>query len=217
MTKVSTQYKTGKIRIDNQQKIIEAAEIEFAQSGFKGASIMSIAKRAGLPRPNIHYYFDNKLELYNKVLMDTLELWNQIFNQFSADDDPAEALSAYIRAKVMHSKMHPLASKIFTNELINGAPHLAEYLNKDFRKWLRSKSSIIQSWIEQGKMDPVDPFHLMFLIWSSTQYYADSSVQVTAALGKKKISAKDFDAIADSLVHIILKGCGIKPPKPINS
>jgi hypothetical protein len=32
-------------------------------------------------------------------------------------------------------------------------------------------------------------------------------------LGKKKLSAKDFDSIADNLTHIILKGCGVKVKK----
>ena len=40
--------------------------MEFAEFGYKGASIMNIAKRANLPRANVHYYFNSKLELYKK-------------------------------------------------------------------------------------------------------------------------------------------------------
>lgn len=206
----SKSYKTGKIRIDNQAKILEAAELEFAQSGYKGASIMSIAKRANLPRPNIHYYFANKLELYNRVLMDVLSLWNTAFDQISADDDPADAIGDYIYAKVMYSKTNPLASKIFANELIHGAPHLTEYLNTDYRDWVLGKSQVINDWVKQGKMDPVDPFYLILLIWSSTQHYADFSIQVSRVLAKPSLSDEDFEDVADNLRHIILKGCGIK-------
>jgi len=210
MTSIQKNYKTGKIRIDNLAKIIEAAEIEFALSGYKGASIMSIAKRAKLPRPNIHYYFPSKLELYNRVLMDVLALWNDAFDRITADDDPAEAIGAYIYAKVMYSKTNPLASKIFANELIHGAAHLTEYLNEDYREWLIAKTEVMQTWISQGKMDPVDPFYLILLIWSSTQHYADFSVQVSTVLGKQVLVDADYEDIAANLQHIILKGCGIK-------
>jgi len=104
-------YKIGKIRTDNRAKIIAIAEMEFAEFGYKGASIMNIAKRANIPRANVHYYFKSKLELYKKVLMDILQLWNQAFNQITPDDNPADAIGAYIRAKVMYSKTNPLASK----------------------------------------------------------------------------------------------------------
>ena len=209
MSTATRSYKTGKIRIDNLQRSIEAAEFEFAHQGFKGASIMSIANRSGLPRPNVHYYFKNKSELYSRIIMDTLALWNDVFGQISEDDDPADALGAYIRAKVMYSKTNPLGSKIFANEIIHGAPHLGDYLSTDFRDWLQLKSRVIQSWVDQGKMDPVNPLYLIFLIWSSTQHYADFSIQVTSVLGKEQLSDRDFDEIAEDLVHIILKGCGL--------
>lgn len=203
-------YKAGKIRIDNEKAILVAAEQEFAARGFNGASMNRIAEGAGVPRTNVHYYFTSKSDLYGKVLTDIVNLWNDAFNQISPDDDPATAIGAYIRAKVMYSKTNPLASKVFASEILHGAPQLSLYLKKDYRIWLRQKAKVISTWIEQGKMDPVDPFYLIFLIWASTQHYADFSVQVTSVLAKKKLAANDFDTIANNLCHIILKGCGIK-------
>ena len=139
---MQNKYKIGKIRTDNRAKIIAIAEKEFAEFGYKGASIMNIAKRANLPRANVHYYFNSKLELYKKVLFDILQLWNDVFNQITPEDDPADAIGAYIKAKVMYSKTNPLASKIFGNEIIHGAPRISEYLNSDFRDWLKSKSAV---------------------------------------------------------------------------
>lgn len=212
---MQNKYKTGKIRSDNRAKIIAIAETEFAEFGYKGASIMNIAKRADMPRANVHYYFKSKLELYKKVLFDILKLWNDAFNQITPEDDPADAIGAYIKAKVMYSKTNPLASKIFANEIIHGAPQISEYLNSDFRDWLNSKSAVIEHWIKQGKMDPVDPLFLIMLIWSATQHYADFSTQVSAVLDKEKLTEQDFEDVSDNLIHIILKGCGIKPPSTI--
>lgn len=215
MENPENKYKIGKIRTDNRAKILSIAEMEFAEFGYKGASMMNIAKRANMPRANVHYYFKNKLELYKKILADILQLWNQAFNQINPEDNPADAIGAYIKAKVMYSKTNPLASKIFANEIIHGAPRISDYLNSDFREWLKSKSVVIEHWIKQGKMDPVDPLFLIMLIWSATQHYADFSTQVNAVLDKNKLTDQDFEDIANNLTHIILKGCGIKTKSPL--
>lgn len=205
-------YKSGQIRLDNEAEILRAAEQEFADHGFKGASINSIARRAGLPRTNVHYYFNSKLDLYVAVLTGVIDLWNESFGKITPEDDPADALGAYIHSKVMYSQSHPQASKIFASEIIHGAPNLSRYLNKEFRIWFRQKAAVIQSWIDMGKMDEVDPYYLIFLIWGATQHYADFDAQVRAVLGKTRLTNKDYERISANLTRIILKGCGIEPP-----
>ncbi|ABC27986.1 TetR/AcrR family transcriptional regulator [Hahella aquimaris] len=202
----------GRIRQKNEMLILRAAEIEFARHGFKGATVQQIADTAGLPKANVHYYFKSKHDLYLAVLSDIVELWNSAFDAIRPEDSPADALGRYIRSKVMLAKTHPLASKIFATEIISGAPTLGKYLKSNNRQWVREKSAVIQSWIDQGKIDPISPEHLIFLIWSATQHYADFSTQIEAVLGRKKLTSKDFDFAADNLIRIILKGCGVKTP-----
>jgi len=201
----------GRIRQQNQLLIFSAAQEEFVHHGYKGASIKRIAERANLPRANIHYYYKNKLALYDAVLADIVETWNSGFDTIKAEDDPEEALTAYIRAKVMYSKTHPAASRIFASEIIHGAPHLQNYLHGQFFEWMQQKTRTIESWVSQGKMDPIDPIHLLFFIWGATQHYADFGVQVLAAMNKDSLSEEDFEHIAISLVQFVLKGCGISP------
>ena len=50
---------TGRVRKKNQLIILKAAEQDFLEHGFKGASIKGIAERAGIPRANVHYYYKN--------------------------------------------------------------------------------------------------------------------------------------------------------------
>lgn len=205
-------YKSGRIRQDNEAQILRSAEQEFAEKGFEGASINSIAKRAGIPRSNVHYYFNSKLDLYVAVLNGVIELWNEAFSKIKPEDDPAEALATYIRSKVMYSRSYPLASKIFASEIMHGAPNLSNYFKEEFRPWVKKKAAVIQDWVDMGKMDPVDPYHLIFLIWSATQHYADFDLQVCAALGKSRLSKADFEKVSDTLMTIVLKGCGLKVP-----
>jgi len=200
----------GNIRQKNKLLIFNAAKKEFVTYGFKGASIKRIAERANIARANIHYYFDDKTDLYQQLLSNIIEVWNRDFDTLNAEHAPKEALSAYIRAKVMHSKKDPDSSRIFASELIHGAPVLNEYLNSDFKVWLQKKVEVIEAWIAKGLIDKVNPHHLLFLIWSSTQHYADFNVQVVAALDKKNMNKDDFEDVVSSLTQIILKGCGIR-------
>ena len=199
----------GSIRQKNKAIIFSAAKKEFVTYGFKGASIKRIAERAKIARANIHYYFKDKTDLYQQLLSNIIEVWNTDYDTLNADQDPKIALSAYIRAKVMHSKDDPDSSRIFASELIHGAPVLNDYLNTDFKTWLQSKVAVIETWIEQGLIDKVNPHHLLFMIWSSTQHYADFNTQVLAALDKETMSDDDFEEVVASLTQIILKGCGI--------
>ena len=201
----------GRIRQKNEEAIIKAAEEEFARHGFKGTSMNTIAQNVGLPKANLHYYFNNKLGLYLAVLSNILELWDSTFNNLTADDDPAEALERYIRAKMEFSRRQPKASRIFAMEVISGGECLSQYFNQNYLDWFRGRAAVFEAWIAAGKMDAVDPMHLIFLLWSSTQHYADFSSQICRVKQCSRLTKQDFEEAADQLVHIILKGCGLTP------
>ena len=203
----------GDIRKKNKALILNAAKKEFVTFGFKGASIKRIAERANIPRTNIHYYFANKMELYQELLSNIVSIWNSKFDSLTINDDPKTALTAYIRSKVMYSRDDPDASRIFASEIIHGAPVLNDYLNTDFKVWVKTKVDVIQHWSEQGLIDDINPYHLLFLIWGATQHYADFNVQVLAAMDKQKMDEGSFEAIVDSITTIVLKGCGVKTTK----
>jgi len=207
-----TTPKTGRIRTENVKSILKAAELEFATKGYNGASMNAIAQRANMARTNVHYYFKNKLALYGAVLKATTELWGQAFEEVQVTDDPSEALAQYIHTKVLHSKENPMASKLFASEMLHGAPHLDDYLQTDHRQWTRDRAQVIYKWIEQGKMDAVDPYYLIFMIWATTQHYADFDAQVTSVFEKEQLEEEDYEDIARNVIHIILKGCGLKVP-----
>ena len=120
-------------------------------------------------------------------------------------------ITQYIGLKIQFSREHPLSSKIFAQEIIAGAPRLKEYFASHYQVWFASKIAVFKQWADEKKIDPVDPAHLMFLIWSSTQHYADFNSQVSAALGKKSIQEDDYLAATNTLTHIITQGIGCKP------
>ncbi|MDO3721205.1 TetR/AcrR family transcriptional regulator [Marinobacter sp. chi1] len=205
-------YRPGRIRERNREKILQAAEQEFALHGYRGATIQSIAERAVLPKSNVLYYFSNKDRIYSAMLDDILGRWNQVFSDIRPEDDPARALASFIRAKVEMSRQFPLASRLFATEIIQGAPFLMDHLRTDLREWVRGRAAVIQQWIDEGRMAPVDPVQLIFLIWSSTQHYADFQVQILMVENKAEYEQRDFDHAAEFLIDVILRGCGLEKP-----
>jgi len=204
---------SGRIRDRNEQLILDAAEEEFVLRGFKGATIQAIADRAELPKANVHYYFESKEKLYTTVLNRIVALWNTQFGEINADDDPAKALDSFIREKVRLSYQHRRASKLFAMEIISGAPLLEGYIRSDMRAWVRSRAKVIQMWIDNGQMKPCNPVHLIFLIWASTQHYADFDTQVLNIMNHRDYEDDMIEDIADFLSDLILRGCGLKPPR----
>ncbi|WP_222908690.1 MULTISPECIES: TetR/AcrR family transcriptional regulator [Pseudomonadaceae] len=204
--------RAGRIRQKNEERILSAAAEEFARHGFKGTSMNAIALRAGLPKANLHYYFNNKLSLYVEVMRHILDLWDNAFDHLTVDDDPATALAGYIRTKMEFSRKQPQASKIFAMEVISGCECLSEHFNEDYRAWFRGRAAVLQAWSDAGKMDPIDPMHLIFLIWSSTQHYADFSDQIRRITGQRRVTKDDIERGTDTLIRVILKGCGLTPP-----
>lgn len=203
----------GKIRERNRESIMAAAEEEFAQSGFGGTTIQNIADRAGLPKSNVLYYFSNKRRIYYAVLDGIMERWNAVFSTIKAEDDPARTLANLIRVKVEMSRTHPLASRLFAMEIIQGAPFLKDHLRTTMRDWVRDRAKVIQQWIDEGRMARVDPVQLILLIWSSTQHYADFHVQILMIEDKPEYTKQDFDHAAEFLTSVILRGCGLEAPE----
>jgi TetR/AcrR family transcriptional regulator len=199
----------GSIRERNQTKILKAAEAVFAEKGFDGATTAEIAARAGVPKPNIHYYFGTKQQLYDRLIANILEVWLDAMDVIRADADPARALGEYIARKVHASQQWPDSSRVWAIEIIGGGRNVSPFLRGRLRRVVREKGKVLAAWAAEKRMDEVDPAHFFFMIWAATQTYADFGTQVAAVLAKQRLDVTVFAKAEETLKAIILKGCGI--------
>ena len=200
----------GSKRLANEARILKAAEEVFATAGFSGARTAAIARRAGVPKANLHYYFGTKEALYRRLLENLLEVWLGMGDSIRPEADPAQAFAAYIAAKVEHSRRRPYASKVFANEMLHGAPQLRSHLRHALRRWVAAKARVIEGWVAAGRMAPVETRHLFFVIWAMTQTYADFDVQVAAVLGRRRIGPRDYQAATAVITRLVLRGAGLQ-------
>lgn len=188
--------KSPKTRIQREkaEAILSAALDVFATQGFRGATIDEIAARAGLSKPNLLYYFDTKESIHAVLMERLLETWLEPLRGLDPDGDPVAELLDYVTRKLEMARDYPRESRLFANEVLQGAPHLMAYLEGPLKELVDAEAAIIRGWVESGRIAPVDPYHLIFSIWATTQHYADFDVQVVAVLGEARAARRFEDA-----------------------
>lgn len=211
---MTTQHRPAsrkEIRQENEKLILQAAEKTFAEAGFGGATMQLIADVAGLPKANLHYYFPTKESLYRRVVQDIFHVWLQAADIFDEADGPIEGLGAYIDAKMEISRKHPAGSKVWASEVMHRAPVIQDYLETTLRDWTEGRIAVIERWIAQGLMDPVNPRHLLYMLWATTQHYADFNHQIETLNGGRPLNDAQWTEATDTVKRIILTGIGARP------
>lgn len=208
MSDTARPQRRNEIRAQNEALILQAAETVFAEAGFGGATMQLIADMAGLPKANLHYYFATKEDLYRRVVQNIFEIWLHAADCFDAAPGPVEAIGAYVDAKMEISRRHPNGSKVWASEVMHGAPVIQDYLETTLRDWTAGRARLIQNWIDEGRMDPVNPRHLLYMLWATTQHYADFGHQIETLNDGQPLSDAQWLAAKESVKSIILKGIG---------
>ena len=195
-----------RIQREKQDVILDAALNVFSLHGFRGATIDQIAEAAGMSKPNLLYYFSSKEEIHRRLLETMLDLWLDPLREMDAEGDPIPELRSYIRRKLEMARDFPRESRLFANEMLQGAPHAIDVLETELKQLVDDKAKVIEIWMEQGRITRTDPYHLIFSIWATTQHYADFDVQVRAVLGKDRGGEGRFEDAARYLENLFMNG-----------
>ncbi|MFZ6758900.1 TetR family transcriptional regulator C-terminal domain-containing protein [Undibacterium sp. Ji50W] len=188
-----------------EARILQAAVEVFAEAGYAGSSLASIAERAGISKQNLLYYFSTKQILYEKVLDQVLDQWLERMNILAdPDQDPAQLLRSYIGAKLRFSREQPQASRVYAMEVISGAPVYAETMRNKILPLLQKDIAVFEAWMAAGKIAAVNTTHLLFAIWAMTQSYADFSAQMSLVLGHSPLNENDFQEAEKMIVEMVI-------------
>ena len=193
-----------------RQAILTAALNIFSQYGIHGTRLEQVAEQAGVSKTNLLYYYPSKEALYVAVMQQILDIWLAPLKAFREEFTPLVAIKEYIRLKLEVSRDYPQASKLFCMEMLQGAPLLQAELSGDLKQLIDEKSAIIAGWVESGKLAAVDPHHLIFMIWASTQHYADFGSQVEAVTGKTLQDDAFFQSAVDNVQRMIIEGIRLR-------
>lgn len=180
---MTTRQRT-RIQQKNSEAILEAALEVFSAYGFRGATLDQIAEVAGLSKPNLLYYFPSKEAMHQALLTRLLDTWLDPLREMNEAGDPLAEILAYVRRKIELSRDYPRESRLFANEILQGAPRMREAIEIDLKRLVDEKAAVLTRWMDQGRIARLPPHHLIFSIWALTQHYADFDTQVRAVLGQ---------------------------------
>ena len=189
-----------------REAILDAGLILFSRKGLAGTSADEIAGAADVSKTNLFYYFRSKEEIYVAVLGRLLEAWLAPLRELTVADEPMAALAAYIRRKLAFSRDKPEASRLFCLEIVRGAPLLGAELDTQLKALVDDKAAVVRAWVAAGTLAPVDPHHLIFAIWATTQHYADFASQIGALTGRSLADDAFFDSAVADLTRLFLDG-----------
>jgi TetR/AcrR family transcriptional regulator len=205
---------SGARRLPNRSQVEAAILAEavrlFAECGFEGTSVATVAERAGMSKQNLMYYFPSKQALYQRVLDTVLDDWlERMASLADARKEPGEVLRAYIHAKLRFSREQPLASRVYALEVIGGATLYGEQIRRRVVPLLRADIAVFEHWIAEGQIAPVNATHLLFAIWAMTQSYADGAAQMALVLGRAAPVQQDFEAAEQLITTMVLAAVGL--------
>jgi len=189
----------------HEARIVQHAIEVFAEAGYAGTALATVAERAGLSKQNLLYYFATKKILYQRVLDDVLDQWLDRMNILTEpDQEPADLLRSYIRAKLRFSKEQPKASRVYAMEVIGGAQFYAGSMREKILPMLQKDIAVFETWIAEGKIADLNPTHLLFAIWAMTQSYADFGTQMSLVLGHSPLNEQDFEEAERFIIDLVL-------------
>ncbi|MFO7920262.1 MAG: TetR family transcriptional regulator C-terminal domain-containing protein [Nioella sp.] len=203
MTTTAPARKPTRIQQRNRRAILEAGLEVFSRQGFRGATLDQIATEAGLSKPNLLYYFPSKEAIHVTLLTQLMTTWLDPLRDLDPEGEPVEELLRYVHRKLEMSRVFPRESRLFANEIVQGAPRMAPHLEAELKPLVDETVALIESWIAEGRLARVDPRHLIFSIWATTQHYADFDTQIGVLMDGREVH-KDAAAFLDTLFRRLL-------------
>jgi len=195
-------------------RILEAATAEFAARGYDGARIEAIARRAGVNKALLYYYFPNKGELYRRLVLEHLSAAGATLEGAAAGaPPPREAIERMILSLFEVLRARPEISDFVMREVLNGWGHLAD---EDFQVVFRTSrpiSEAVERGIERGEFRPVVPLFVHLLVMASLNFFMIS--RAARARGARLVGNPMIDpepaAFARFVADMVTRGLAADP------
>ena len=171
-----------RIQEKNRATILEAALDVFSQHGFRGATLDQIAtgRRAFEAERALLFPLEGSDSRRSAGRAD-----GHLARTAPALDDhgdPVAELLDYVDASSRCRATCRAKAGCSLARSLQGAPRFGEFVAGPLKTLVDEKVALIRGWVDAGRIAPVDPYHLIFSIWATTQHYADFDTQVRAIL-----------------------------------
>ena len=92
---------------------------------------------------------------------------------------------------------------------MGGAQMMEKFLGTTLKSWLEARERVVRRWIRRKQIQPINPRALLYLIWATTQHYADFERQMTLLNDGRQMTDAEFEARTRQVVRLVLGSVGI--------
>jgi len=117
-------------------QILAAATELFSRGGYKGVTVDSIARRAGISKGNLYWYFRSKREIFQLLFEDIFERFGPPVQKIiESDEPPREKLRALAWTLFEITEANPEAMYLMMQ--IAAQPELREMVSSEYSQLIR--------------------------------------------------------------------------------
>lgn len=188
--------------------ILEAATEEFTAKGLTGARVDHIARRSGVNKRMIYYYYGDKEGLYLAVLEATYAAIRQAEIGLHLDDrDPADGMRELVRFTWNYFIKHPEFLSLLANENMHQARFLKQ--SEKIRDLHSPLIGMISSLLARGAKNGVfraeiDPVQLYISIASLGFFYMSNRHTLSTIFGRDLSAPDALQTRGDHVVDVVL-------------
>ena len=157
-------------------RILAAAEVEFAARGFAGARVDRIARRARVNKAMIYYHFRSKQELYRALLRRMFQTIGDRLREVAASDDsPAAKIDRVVATLAELVGEHAHLPAVMLREIADGGARLDRDTLAALAALPAVVAGIVQQGVTEGAFRPVPPIFAYFAMVAPIIFYRASA------------------------------------------
>jgi len=194
-------------------QILQAALELFAENGYEGVSVHSIAKRAGVSKANVFHHFASKEALYLAVLRSASMEWgDEMEAQTDAPGDFATRLRMMVGSILRRLCKTQTQSRLMLREILENGALRAQQLNDDvFARNFELEMAIFRRARAEGELrSDLDPVIAWIMTLSACVFFFQSRdvLRHNPAFRHYAETPEDY---ADQVCSVLLGGIAAHP------
>jgi len=191
-----------------KKSILKAALEEFAELGYQGARVLSIANRAKVNKQMLYHYFGNKDDLFRTVLEQSYEkIRAHEANLNLKDLDPKVAIRKLVKFNFDYLAENPEFMRLLKSENLQRAVHIekSDKIKHIHMPLVNLIETVLKQGADSGQFRKnVDPVQFYITVVGIAYFYLSNIHTLSAIFSRDLISKSAIDARLKHCEDVVL-------------
>jgi AcrR family transcriptional regulator len=184
-----------------RERILQVAELFFAEHGYHGTKLHQIADRVGIQKASLFPYFRSKKDMYLAVLERSLaETEDLIRDSLDAEGTPLDKIRFLVNSYVDTVAAHPERTKILLRQSLGDAP-------EEQRNSPKRVLDLVAAYIGEAQkaklVAPIDPTGVVLGVVGMVGFFFTSTPVLSSAWLKDPTSAASIQRVKGLITEMV--------------